>query len=155
MKDTPMSIHSELLRKIESRAARIGIIGLGYVGLPLAARSGRVGFSVLGFDVSAEKVASLNGGVSYIGDVPSSMVGELRESGRLEATTDFRRLRLCDVAIVCVPTPLNSTRDPDISFIERAAEDIARVLRSGQLVILESTTYPGTTEEVIQPRLES
>jgi UDP-N-acetyl-D-glucosamine dehydrogenase len=150
-----MSIHNELLQKIESRAARVGVIGLGYVGLPLAARAGRVGFSVLGFDVNAEKVASLNDGMSYIGDVSSAEVAELRERGQLEATADFRGLRSCDVVIVCVPTPLNSTRDPDISFIERAAEDIARVLRSGQLVILESTTYPGTTEEVLQPLLES
>jgi UDP-N-acetyl-D-glucosamine dehydrogenase len=150
-----MTIHSELLQKIESRDARIGIIGLGYVGLPLAARAGRVGFNVVGFDVSAEKVAMLNAGASYIGDVPSAEVSELRERGRLEATADFRRLRACDVVIVCVPTPLNSTRDPNISFIERAAEDIARTLRNGQLIILESTTYPGTTEEVIQTRLES
>src|SRR5262249_10556812 len=150
-----MSIQAELLQKIETRAARVGIIGLGYVGLPLAARAGRVGFGVLGFDVSTEKVASLNAGISYIGDVASAEVAGLREHGRLEATTDFRRLQFCDITIVCVPTPLNSTRDPDISFIERAADDIARALHQGQLVILESTTYPGTTQEVIQPRLES
>src|SRR5690348_4342928 len=150
-----MSNQTHLLQKIETRSARIGIIGLGYVGLPLAARAGRVGFGVLGFDVSAEKVASLNAGVSYIGDVGTDEVAELRERGRLEATSDFTRLRDCDIAIVCVPTPLNSTRDPDISFIEHAADDIARALHPGQLVILESTTYPGTTQEVIQPRLES
>jgi UDP-N-acetyl-D-glucosamine dehydrogenase len=150
-----MSIHSELLQKIETKTARVGVIGLGYVGLPLAACAGRVGFGVVGFDVSAERAARINAGVSYVGDVASAEIAELRERGRLEATNDFRRLRACDVLIVCVPTPLNSTRDPDISFIERAAEDIARTLRSGQLVILESTTYPGTTEEVIGPRLES
>jgi len=150
-----MSNQIDLLQKIEARTARVGIIGMGYVGLPLATRAGRVGFSVLGFDVSAEKIASLNAGVSYIGDVASAEVAELREHGRLEATSDFERLRSCDITIVCVPTPLNSTRDPDISFIERAADNIARALRAGQLVILESTTYPGTTEEVIQPRLES
>ena len=150
-----MSNHSDLLQKIENRSARIGIIGLGYVGLPLAAHAGRVGFSVLGFDVSAEKIASLNAGVSYIGDVASAEVAELRERGRLEATSDFARLRDCDIAIICVPTPLNSTRDPDISFIERAADDLARGLHAGQLVILESTTYPGTTQEIIQPRMES
>jgi UDP-N-acetyl-D-glucosamine dehydrogenase len=150
-----MSTQTDLLQKIENRSARIGIIGLGYVGLPLATRAGRVGFSVLGFDVSAEKIASLNAGVSYIGDVASAEVAELRERGRLEATSDFARLQSCDIAIICVPTPLNSTRDPDISFIERAADDLARALHSGQLVILESTTYPGTTQEVIQPRLES
>ncbi len=150
-----MSNRNDLLQKIENRSARIGIIGLGYVGLPLAARAGRVGFSVLGFDVSADKIASLNAGVSYIGDVASAEVAELRERDRLEATSDFARLRDCDIAIICVPTPLNSTRDPDISFIERAADDVARGLHAGQLVILESTTYPGTTQEVIQPRLES
>jgi UDP-N-acetyl-D-glucosamine dehydrogenase len=150
-----MSIHSELLQKIDTKTARIGVIGLGYVGLPLAARAGRVGFGVVGFDVSAERATRINDGVSYVGDVASTEIAELRERGRLDATSDFRRLRACDVLIVCVPTPLNTTRDPDISFIERAAEDIARTLRSGQLVILESTTYPGTTEEVIAPRLES
>jgi UDP-N-acetyl-D-glucosamine dehydrogenase len=150
-----MSIHSELLHKIESRAAHIGIIGLGYVGLPLATCAGRIGFSVVGFDLSREKVVSINRGESYIADVASAEVGELRECGRLEATTDFRRLRACDVIVICVPTPLNATRDPDISYIARAAEDIARTLRTGQLVILESTTYPGTTEEVVKSCLEA
>jgi UDP-N-acetyl-D-glucosamine dehydrogenase len=150
-----MSIHSELLHKIETRAAQIGIIGLGYVGLPLAARAGRIGFSVVGVDISRDKVERINRGESYIGDVPSNTIGELREHGRLEATTDFRRLRACDVIVICVPTPLNVTRDPDISYIERAAEDIARTLRTGQLVVLESTTYPGTTEEVVKPHLEA
>jgi UDP-N-acetyl-D-glucosamine dehydrogenase len=150
-----MSIHTELLYKIETRAALIGIIGLGYVGLPLAARAGRIGFPVVGLDISRDKVERINHGESYIGDVPSNTIGELREHGRLEATTDFRRLRACDVIVICVPTPLNITRDPDISYIERAAEDIARTLRTGQLVILESTTYPGTTEEVVKPHLEA
>ena len=150
-----MSTYSDLLQKIENRSARIGIIGLGYVGLPLATRAGRVGFNVLGFDVSAEKIASLNAGVSYIGDVASAEVADMRERGRLAATSDFARLESCDIAIICVPTPLNSTRDPDISFIERAADDVARALHVGQLIILESTTYPGTTQEIIQPRLEA
>jgi UDP-N-acetyl-D-glucosamine dehydrogenase len=150
-----VSTQTDLLRKIEQRSAQVGIIGLGYVGLPLAARAGRVGFGVLGFDVSAEKIASLNAGVSYIGDVASAEVADLRERSRLEATSDFARLQSCDIVVICVPTPLNNTRDPDISFIERAADDAARSLRAGQLVILESTTYPGTTQEVIQPRLES
>jgi UDP-N-acetyl-D-glucosamine dehydrogenase len=150
-----MSNRTDLLQKIENRSARIGIIGLGYVGLPLAARAGRVGFGVLGFDISDEKIASLNAGVSYIGDVASTEVAELRERGRLEATSDFARLCDCDIAIICVPTPLNSTRDPDISFIESAADAVAGALHAGQLVILESTTYPGTTQEVIQPRLEA
>jgi UDP-N-acetyl-D-glucosamine dehydrogenase len=150
-----MSTHDDLRAKIEQRGAQVGIIGLGYVGLPLAVRAGRVGFSVLGFDVSAEKIASLNDGESYIGDVGSAEVAELREQNRLEATSDFARLQSCDIVIICVPTPLNNTRDPDISFIERAADDIACSLHVGQLVILESTTYPGTTQEIIQPRLEA
>jgi UDP-N-acetyl-D-glucosamine dehydrogenase len=150
-----MSIHNELLYKIQNQTARVGVIGLGYVGLPLATRAGKVGFSVLGFDLNAEKVATINAGASYIGDVAASEVADLRERGRLEATSDVRRLRSCDVVVVCVPTPLNSTRDPDISSIERAAEDSARTLRSGQLVVLESTTYPGTTEEVIKSRMEA
>jgi UDP-N-acetyl-D-glucosamine dehydrogenase len=133
----------------------IGIIGLGYVGLPLAARAGRIGFGVVGFDVNREKVERINRGESYIADVPAAAIGELREQRRLEATTDFRRLRACDVIVICVPTPLNATRDPNISYIERAAEDIARTLRAGQLIILESTTYPGTTEEIIKPCLEA
>ena len=150
-----MSIHGELLHKINTHSAQIGIIGLGYVGLPLAARAGRIGYSVLGFDVSAGRVARINQGESYVGDVPSEAIAELREQRRLEATTDFRRLRACDIIVICVPTPLNATRDPDISYIERAAEDIARTLRTGQLVVLESTTYPGTTQEVIKPSLEA
>lgn len=150
-----MFIHNELLRKLETCDANIGVIGLGYVGLPLAARAGRVGFSVVGFDISAERADALNRGESYIDDVPAATIGELRERRRLEATTDFRRLRACDVVIICVPTPLNTTRDPDISYIEKAAESIARTLRAGQLVILESTTYPGTTEEILKTQLES
>ena len=150
-----MSTHNDLLQKILNQTARIGVIGLGYVGLPLATRAGRVGFTVLGFDVSAERVASINAGTSYIGDVSTAEVAELRECNRLEATTEMRRLVACDIVVVCVPTPLNSTRDPDISFIEQAADHIARALRIGQLVILESTTYPGTTEEVISSRLEA
>lgn len=116
-----MTIQSELQRKIETRSAHVGIIGMGYVGLPLAARAGRLGFSVLGFDVVAELVAQLNKGESHIGDVPTEVLRELRDAQRFEATTDVRRLRSCDVVIVCVPTPLNATRDPDVSFIEHAA----------------------------------
>jgi UDP-N-acetyl-D-glucosamine dehydrogenase len=150
-----MSIQSDLHNKIEARAARVGVIGLGYVGLPLATRAGKVGFRVLGFDVSPERVAAIGRGESYVGDVSPDEIADLRERGRLEATNDFRRLRACDVVIICVPTPLNSTRDPDTSYIEQAAEDIARTLRTGQLIVLESTTYPGTTEEIVQPHLEA
>ena len=153
--DTAPAVYGELLHKIETHAALVGIIGLGYVGLPLAARAGRIGFSVVGFDISREKVERLNRGESHIGDVPSETIAELRAQQRFEATADFRRMRACDVIVICVPTPLSATRDPDISYILRAAEDIARTLRTGQLVLLESTTYPGTTEEVIKPCLEA
>lgn len=150
-----MTLQTELLQKIESRTAHVGVIGMGYVGLPLAVQAARKGFRVLGFDVSREKVAALNSGESYIGDVPSAVLADLRQTSMLEATTDMRRLRSCDVIIICVPTPLNATRDPDMSYIEQASEDVARMLRAGQLIILESTTYPGTTQEIIQPRLET
>ncbi len=150
-----MSLQQELLSKIVARSAQIGVIGMGYVGLPLAVRAAGLGFPVLGFDVDREKVALLNNGESYIGDISAAQLNEARQVGKLEATTDMRRLRSCDVLVMCVPTPLNITRDPDMRFIEQASEDIARTLRIGQLVILESTTYPGTTQEVVQPRLEA
>ena len=142
-----------LLQKIQERAARVGVIGMGYVGLPLAARAAGLGFSVLGFEVSAEKAAALNRGESYIGDVPGALLAELRAAGTLEATTDAARLAECDLLIICVPTPLNQTREPDMRFVEAAAESIAAAARPGQLVILESTTYPGTTRELVAPRL--
>ncbi len=148
-----MSYEAELREKIEARAAVVGVIGMGYVGLPLAARAAAQGFAVLGFDVSAERVARLNAGESYIGDVPSEALAPLRAAGRIEATTDWARMAACDLLVICVPTPLNSTRDPDLSYIEAASDEVARSLRPGQLVILESTTYPGTTREVVAPRL--
>jgi UDP-N-acetyl-D-glucosamine dehydrogenase len=132
----------------------VGVIGMGYVGLPLLARAGRVGFEVIGFDISAERVAQINGGESYIGDVPSSELADLRASGRIEATADFDRLADCDVIVICMPTPLNAARDPDMSYIVAATTDIRQRLRPGQLVILESTTYPGTTVEVLQPAFD-
>jgi len=143
-----------LQQRIEARDALIGIIGLGYVGLPLAVRAGRVGYRVLGIDVSHERVAAINRGESYVGDVSASEVAELRASGRLEASSDTAGLAACDIVVICVPTPLNVTRDPDVSYIEHAAEALGRVARPGQLVLLESTTYPGTTEEVVRPRIE-
>lgn len=150
-----MSLDIELQEKIASLRAQVGVVGMGYVGLPLAVRAATVGFHVLGFDVSAEKVAELNRGTSYIGDITSTQLAALRSEGRLEATTDTRRLRACDIIVICVPTPLNATRDPDLRYIEDAADAIARSLRQGQMVILESTTYPGTTSGIIQPRLEA
>ncbi len=143
-----------LMNRIHGREARVGVIGLGYVGLPLAERAGRVGFSVLGFDVSSARVAQINEGQSYIGDVSSEALAALRANGRLEATTDMRRLRECDVLVICVPTPLNATREPDMRYIEAASAEIAASIRPSQLVILESTTYPGTTRELIMPKIE-
>ncbi|RNC63047.1 MAG: UDP-N-acetyl-D-glucosamine 6-dehydrogenase [Candidatus Dichloromethanomonas elyunquensis] len=145
----------ELKKKIINHTARIGVIGLGYVGLPLAVEKGKVGFPVLGFDINGEKVAKVNAGDNYIGDVKDEELKELAEKRILRATTDFSRLAECDVIIICVPTPLTVTRDPDISYMKASADEIAKYIRPGQLITLESTTYPGTTEEVILPILES
>ena len=150
-----MSDHDTLHRLIEEREARVGVIGLGYVGLPLSARAGRLGYRVLGFDVNPQRVATINAGGSDVDDVPAAAVADLRARERLEATTDTTRLAECDLIVICVPTPLNKTRDPDMRYIEQAADQIARALRPGQLIILESTTWPGTTTEIIQPRLEA
>ena len=144
-----------LKEKIESRSARFGVVGLGYVGLPLAVEFAKQGFTATGFDVTQEKVDLLMKGESYIGDVPSSEVAELVGNGKLDATTDVDRFAEMDVISICVPTPLSKTRDPDMSFVQEATDAIAKRLRKGQLIILESTTYPGTTEEVVRPRLEA
>jgi UDP-N-acetyl-D-glucosamine dehydrogenase len=144
-----------LLERIESRQARIGIIGLGYVGLPLAVEFARTGFGVTGFDVDPGKNAEINAGRSYIPDVPSSDLQAVLASKKLTATADMSRLGAMDVIDICVPTPLRKTKDPDLSYVVKAVEAVAATLRPGQLVILESTTYPGTTDEVVQPMLES
>jgi UDP-N-acetyl-D-glucosamine dehydrogenase len=144
----------QLLRRIETRRARLAVIGLGYVGLPLAVELGHAGFRVAGIDVDKGRVARLRRGRSYVQDVPSADVRDLVRSGRLDATDDFGVLRRCDAVNVCVPTPLSKQRDPDVSYIIAAAREIARHLHRGMLVILESTTYPGTTEELILPLLE-
>ncbi len=145
----------DLVERIESRQARLGVIGLGYVGLPLAVEFARAGFSVVGYDVSESKVAELNAGRSYIPDVPCAHVAEVIERGTFKATTDPDALKDVDIIDICVPTPLRKTRDPDLSFVVQAVEATANVIRKGQLIILESTTYPGTTDEVVQPALES
>ncbi len=132
----------------------LGIIGLGYVGLPLAVEAGKGGIRVIGFDVNEAVTASVNAGASHIQDVPASDVLTLVEAGMLEATVDMSRLSECDVISICVPTPLSKTRDPDVSYILAATEAVAQGLRRGQLVVLESTTYPGTTREVMLPALE-
>jgi UDP-N-acetyl-D-glucosamine dehydrogenase len=146
---------NELKSKIENKKANIGIIGQGYVGLPLAVEFAKAGFKVTGFDTDDKKVSSINKGVSYIMDVPAKDVKELVNSGKLKATTDTKLLNKMDTIIICVPTPLRKTKEPDISYILSASEAIANNIRKGQLIILESTTYPGTTEEIILPKLES
>ncbi len=152
---TASSSRERLLRRIADRSARVGIVGVGYVGLPLAAVFGAAGLRVTGVDASAERVAAINAGRSYIDDVPTDVVAQLRADGLLDATTDFDVLAELDAISICVPTPLRKTRDPDISAILAVTEQIAHRLRPGQLIVLESTTYPGTTREVILPRLDA
>ncbi len=149
-----MSRLQELGQKIDGREAQIGIVGLGYVGLPLAIEFAKEGFRVTGFELDNEKVRLLQESRSYIEDVPAAEIAEVRAKGRFDATTDFGRLSQMDVINVCVPTPLTKTKDPDMSFIARSVEEIRKRLRGGQLVILGSTTYPGTTHELFVPILE-
>jgi UDP-N-acetyl-D-glucosamine dehydrogenase len=143
------------LERIRTKQARIGVIGLGYVGLPLAVEFARAGFTVTGFDVDEDKVRQINSGTSYIPDVSSADLGSVVSARRLAATTDMSELGAMDAIDICVPTPLRKTRDPDLSYVVKAVEAVAATLREGQLVILESTTYPGTTDEVVQPMLEA
>ncbi len=150
-----MSALSETLRdKLKRRTARIGVVGLGYVGLPLAVEFAKAGFRTTGIDLDARKVHAIGEGRSYIPDVATEDVQALVAGGKLEATTDFDVVRELDTINICVPTPLRKTKDPDMSYIVSAAEGIARHLHPGMLIILESTTYPGTTDEVVQPMLE-
>ncbi len=142
-----------LLDRIERREARVAVIGLGYVGLPLAIGFAQAGFQTVGIDVDNRKVAAVNAGESYIGDVPAADVAAAVTGGRLRATSDFGELAECDAVSICVPTPLSKTHDPDMSYVISAAEAVAAYLHPGQLVVLESTTYPGTTDEVIVPRM--
>ncbi len=144
-----------LKEKIETKMAKIGVIGLGYVGLPLAVEKGKVGFEVIGIDQNLKRVLQINRGENYISDVKNTELQDLVERNKLSATSQFDVLTQCDVIVICVPTPLTITRDPDISYIVNVTNEIANYLRPGQLVTLESTTYPGTTEEVILPKLQS
>jgi UDP-N-acetyl-D-glucosamine dehydrogenase len=144
-----------LKEKLEKRQARIGVIGLGYVGLPLAVEFARAGFDVTGFDVDESKVSDINAGRSYILDVKTEDVANCVNAGTLRATTDMSKLGEMDAVDICVPTPLRKTKDPDMSYVVSAAEQIARYLHPGMLIVLESTTYPGTTAEVLQPMFEA
>jgi UDP-N-acetyl-D-glucosamine dehydrogenase len=143
----------ELLNRLNERRAVVGVIGLGYVGLPLAVEFARGGLKVIGFDLDRSRVDSINDGRSYIPDVPTEMVAALIERGKLSAAADFSHLAETDAVIICVPTPLRKTKEPDISYILAAAEQVKAHLHSPQLVVLESTTYPGTTDEVVLPML--
>jgi UDP-N-acetyl-D-glucosamine dehydrogenase len=142
-----------LAEKIENRTARVGIIGLGYVGLPLAVEFAKAGFSVTGVDVADWKVERINAGDSYVQDVDQAELADLVDMGKIRATSDFSAVRELDTINICVPTPLRKTKDPDMSFIVSACQEIARYLHEGMLIILESTTYPGTTEELVLPML--
>ncbi len=147
-------IKDELISLIREKRARVGVIGLGYVGLPLATEFASQGFNATGFEVDQSKADRINAGESYIGDVASQAIKDAVSAGRISATTDFDQLKECDAIIICVPTPLRKTKEPDISFIMAAADEIKKRLRRGQLIILESTTYPGTTNEVLLPMLQ-
>jgi UDP-N-acetyl-D-glucosamine dehydrogenase len=144
-----------LRQKIATRTARVGVIGLGYVGLPLVKAVANAGYQAVGFDTDPEKVAKLNDGRSYIQHIPDAAIAELRQFGRFSATSHFAEVHELDVVIICVPTPLTANREPDLSFIVRTGEAIAPHLREGQLVVLESTTFPGTTLDVLLPVLET
>jgi UDP-N-acetyl-D-glucosamine dehydrogenase len=148
------ALSASLLDKITSRTARTGVVGLGYVGLPLAVELAKAGFKTTGIDLDERKVKAINEGRSYIPDVATADVQALQRAGTLDATTDFSAVKQLDTINICVPTPLRKTKDPDMSYIVSAVEAIAAHLHPGMLIILESTTYPGTTDEVVQPLLE-
>jgi UDP-N-acetyl-D-glucosamine dehydrogenase len=145
----------ELIEKIKSKTAHIGIIGLGYVGLPLVIRYCEEGFRVTGFDIDKKKVEKLNRGESYIGHIPSEKIKILRDRKIFKATTDYSKLKDIDCIIICVPTPLKKNKEPDLSYVKNTSDEVAKYLRKGQLISLESTTYPGTTREILLPKFES
>jgi UDP-N-acetyl-D-glucosamine dehydrogenase len=145
---------NELLKKIENREIVVGVVGLGYVGLPLAVEKAKAGFKTIGFDVQPQKVEMVNAGHNYIGDVVDSDLDELVKKGMLSATTDFSFVKNVNFIAICVPTPLDDHQQPDISYVKNSAEAIGKFLKKGTIVVLESTTYPGTTEELIKPILE-
>jgi UDP-N-acetyl-D-glucosamine dehydrogenase len=146
-------VKAELLKSLHDHTAKIGILGLGYVGLPLAVAFGEAGFNVTGIDPDPRKVNALNQGESYIQDVSDKQIAHLLKSGMLAATTDFSALRQCAAVSICVPTPLRKTGDPDMSFILSATDELAKYIHLGMVIVLESTTYPGTTREVLLPKL--
>lgn len=148
-----MSIKENLIQKLQNKTARIGILGMGYVGMPLAVVFAEKGFNVLGIDPDSRKVETFNKGISYIQDVPSETVARLKNAGRLSMTSDFAALGEMDAVSICVPTPLRQTGDPDMSYILSATGELAKYVHSGMVIVLESTTYPGTTRELMVPML--
>src|SRR5579862_990002 len=152
---TETDSYAELERRITTRQARFGVIGLGYVGLPLALTLNEAGFDVTGIDIDTNRVGAIVAGRSYITDIGDKELQKVIAGKRFRATTDLSEIRNLDAVSICVPTPLRKTKDPDMSYIISAADAIAKALRPGQLIILESTTYPGTTEELILPILEA
>ena len=149
------ALADSLLERIHSRRARTGVVGLGYVGLPLAVELAKAGFHTTGIDLDEKKIQAVNEGRSYIPDVSSADVMTLKQAGRLDASSDFSVVKELDAINICVPTPLRKTKDPDMSYIVSAVEAVAKYLHPGMLIVLESTTYPGTTDEVVQPLLEA
>ncbi|UHA61548.1 nucleotide sugar dehydrogenase [Metabacillus litoralis] len=149
-----MSHLDSILSKIENKQAVVGVVGLGYVGLPLAVEKAKAGFKVIGFDVQQSRVDQVNNAQNYIGDVVNEDLEEIIKSGMLEATTDYNRITEVDAVAICVPTPLDHHQQPDTSYVESSSKEIAKYAREGMLVVLESTTYPGTTEEIVVPALE-
>ena len=145
---------ARLIAKADDRSALFGVVGLGYVGLPLAVEIAAAGYQVLGFDVRQNVVDTINAGRSHILDVPAERLAEHVRAGRIRATADLSKLEAADVVSICVPTPLSKTKDPDVSYVMAAAESISKVVRAGQVVVLESTTYPGTTRELLLPRVQ-
>ncbi|MCH3972326.1 MAG: nucleotide sugar dehydrogenase [Oscillospiraceae bacterium] len=148
------NVKAELLEKINSKTAKVGIVGLGYVGLPLAVEFARSGYTTIGFDVQKKKVDSVNAGHNYIGDIVGDTLKKEVETGKLRATSDFSFIKEVDAVAICVPTPLDAHQQPDISYVKSSTESVAEYVHSGMVIILESTTYPGTTEELLKPILE-
>ncbi|MBS4206752.1 nucleotide sugar dehydrogenase [Bacillus sp. FJAT-50079] len=150
-----MSVFNDLLKKIETKTAKIGVVGLGYVGLPLAVEKAKAGYHVIGFDIQEARVDLVNAGQNYIGDILDEDLNEMISCGRLEATSDYAKISEVDAVAICVPTPLDKYMQPDTSYVKSSAKEIAKYAHEGMLVVLESTTYPGTTEEIIRPVLEN
>lgn len=149
-----MDVLTSLLSKIEKKEAVIGVVGLGYVGLPLAVEKAKAGYKVIGFDVQESRVEMVNQGINYIGDVVDEDLSTIIKSGQFKATTDYAQISEVDAVAICVPTPLDTYQQPDTSYVESSSVEIAKFAREGILVVLESTTYPGTTEEIVRPALE-